>query len=277
MHKKIILLFLIAFTAKYAQTDSTSALVSEVYVIDSYISPDSPAKLIISFATSDSCKSKIIINGKYSFQVSSSFKEEHRFEMEMSKIEIDSAIIRYKIVVNNKDGLESTSDEYEVTLPKELVVHPESNVGFYQMCLGGIIYSIPSISFIRMQGESYWGIQKEVPLFSFYNGGYNYPSSYFSIEYAHILKAEKKNFLRFGYKMIFQMEEIKFISAGVTGFTDFLGYNGLSTEATVGLFQIKNVFTFYTRYRYNFQLIKGGTNFSELSIGLYANIFSLNF
>jgi len=56
---------------------------------------------------------------------------------------------------------------------------------------------------------------------------------------------------------------------------DFNTNQGISPELSVGLFTIKDTFTFYARYRYNLKLHTEGTNFHEITIGLYSGFFSL--
>lgn len=259
----------------FAQADSTSSSV-EIFVIDSYITQEVPNKFVLSFSTSDSCKSKLNVMNRNLFDVSKSFTDNHKIEIELSKLRTDSSLIKYEIFVYSRDGKETKSDQYEVEIPKNIIPSPELNSGLFKICLGGIVFAIPSPAYVINNGEYHWGISKEIPLLSFYSVGYNYPEGYIAAEYSHIFGGDRQNFLRFGYKQIIQINEIKYVSPGLNFFTDLQGYNGLSAEFSVGLFQIQNIFTVYTRYRYNFQLKSGGTDFHEFSFGLYSNFFSLN-
>lgn len=278
MLKQLILFISVFwFSGIQAQTDSTEAIPIEIFIIDSYITPEVPHKLKITFSTSDSCFSKLKIKNNKSFTVSDKLNDNHKFELDLSEIRIDSSFITYSLEVTDRSGMRTESEEFTVELPKEITNTASSNAGFFQMCIGGIVFAIPSISYVRMDGKNYWSLSKEIPLISFYSEGYNYPGGYFSLEYSYIHQAEKKNFLRAGYKQIFQIEGIQYIAPGINLFGDFKGYNGMSAEISFGLFQIKNIFTFYSRYRYNFQLKKSGPDFHEFSIGLYSNFFSINF
>jgi hypothetical protein len=278
MKKNLSIFFFILLSSSYAQTDSLAVGNVEINVIDSYITPEIPHKLVVSFFTSDSAISKIILLGIGEFQVSEKLRDNHKIEIDLSKNEGIISPLKYKIIVRDSANEESQSQLYEVEIPKDMIINSDRNLGILQVCcFGGIIFGIPSPTYLRMDGENYFSLAKEIPLFSFYSSGYNYPWGYLSAEYAHIFKAARKNFLRAGYKQIIQTGVIEYISPGINYFTDFKGYNGISTELSIGLFQIQNVFTFYTRYRYNFQTNGSGKDFHEISIGLYSNFFSLNF
>jgi hypothetical protein len=120
-------------------------------------------------------------------------------------------------------------------------------------------------------------LAKEIPVFSIYGEGYNYPTGYIGVEYAYIFNAPYKHFLRLGYKHIFQLNFLEYFSAGLNGYTDFLGFNGISPEVSIGFFKIYNAFTVFGRYRYNFKPSDVNEDFYEISIGLYSNFFSFNF
>ncbi len=272
---KIILFSLIIGIQINAQTDTTASPV-EIFIIDSYITPETPNKFILSFFTSDSTTSKLIIMDKKIFDVSKKLSENHKIEIELKQLNLDSAMFKYVVVAYDRKGNETRSEIYQVELPQGLVISEEQDVGIFRICLGGIVFAIPSPTYLWMNNEHHWSITKEIPLFSFYSVGYNYPAGYLGVEYSYVFDADRKNFLRVGYKQIIQVPEIKYISPGLNYFTDFNGYNGLSAELSIGLFQIQNVFTFYTRYRCNFQLQNNGTDFHEFSIGLFSNFFSLN-
>ena len=272
---KIILFTLIMAVQINAQTDTTTSAV-EIFIIDSYITPEIPNKFVLSFFTSDSCTSKLIVMDKKIFDVSKKLSENHKIEVELNKLNLDSAMFKYVVVAYDRKGNETRSEVYHVELPQGLIITEEQDVGIFRICLGGIVFAIPSPTYLLMNNEHHWSISKEIPLFSFYSVGYNYPSGYLGVEYSYVFDSDRRNFLRVGYKHIIQVPEIKYISPGLNYFTDFSGYNGLSAELSIGLFQIQNTFTFYTRYRYNFQLQNNGTGFHEFSIGLFSNFFSLN-
>ena len=276
MPKTLFLILLLLIKNMFAQVDSSGVSSNEIFVIDSYITPEKPHKLIVSFSTDDSSTSVIVLQNIKTFIVSNSFTDNHKIEIELDGIKSDSTVLKYFLSARSKNGVETKSDLYEVELPRDISLTEANDVNWTQMCLGGLVYAIPGIEYVGMDGGEYLGLYKELPVWSFYSGGYNYPQGYFGIEYAHYLSAPRQNFLRFGYKHIFQFDQLKYISPGLSLFGDFKGYNGLSAEISVGLFQIKNIFTFYTRYRYNFQL-KQSSSFYEFAFGLYANFFSFNF
>ncbi|OGU69448.1 MAG: hypothetical protein A2279_10725 [Stygiobacter sp. RIFOXYA12_FULL_38_9] len=269
--KRLILIFLFCITFQLmAQTEPT-----EIYVIDSYITPETPHRLIVTFSTSEECTSVIKIKSSKTFNVSDSLTDNHRVEIDLADL-FNLTEIKYRILVKNNKKKETTSEEYEVALPSEALLTTTSDNNWYQMCIGGLVFAIPSMEYLVMDGKDYIGLSKEIPLLNFYGNGYNYPAGYIGLEYSHYLNAPHKNFLRLGYKHMFQFREIKYISPGLSFFGDFKGYNGLSAEVSLGLFQIRNIFTVYTRYRYNFQIKSGGKDFYEFSLGLYSNFFSIN-
>ncbi|MBI1937332.1 MAG: hypothetical protein HYS25_04335 [Ignavibacteriales bacterium] len=278
MKKIILAVFLLtAFDALYSQPDSTAYGDIEIYLIDSYITPEPPHKFVLSYFTSDSCTSKLV-NDKNEFVVSKKLTDNHKTEIALEKLNTANNIVYFRIFVEDRDGNISESQLYDVDVPQNMNIAAERDAGLLQMCcFGGIIFGLPAPTLVMKGNEKFFALSKEIPIFSFYTTGYNYPFGYISAEYSYIFKSDKKNFFRTGYKQIFQLEFIKYASAGVNYFTDFEGYNGISPEISLGLFQIQNVFTVFTRYRYNFQPDRSGTDFHELSIGLYSNFFSINF
>ncbi len=270
----IVLLLLSTITAQVEQTASGDV---EIFVIDSYINPEQPFKFSLSFFTSDSTISKVFIMDDSEYSVSEKFTDNHKFELIIKESLYDFQTLKYFILVIDKNGEESRSQLYEVELPKTIILENHKDSGLLQICcFGGVIFGMPSPTIVFKDNKQYFSLTKEIPIFSFYSGGYNYPIGYISAEYAYIFNSEKKNFIRFGYKQIIQLNLIEYISAGVNFFSDFRGYNGISPELSFGFFRIQNVFTLYSRYRYNFQIGKTGTGFHEFSIGLYSNFFSLN-
>lgn len=275
MKEKIILLFLLA-TVLFGQTDSSVYHPIDIYVIDSYISPEPPYMFTLSFFTSDSCFSKLIVDNKKEYVVSEKLEVNHKIDVRIDDF-VNKRIINYRIIIKDKFNNEYTSQDYELEVPQNLISNYKRDTGLLQICcFGGVIFGLPSPTYVSKNNKNYFSLSKEIPLFSFFTRSYNYPFGYIGIEYSHIFNADKKNFLRTGYKQIIQLNFIKYFSIGINHFTDFKGYNGISPELSFGLFNIQNVFTFYLRYRYNFQPNIGGTDFHEVSFGLYSNFFSIN-
>ena len=248
----------------------------EVFIIDSYVPPENPNRFILSFYTSVSCKTKLVIDNNLIFPISNEITDNHRIEVDISKINLKKSKVNYTILMENEAEIKSSSEAFELELShsEELV---ESKSSYLFTCLtGGVVFLTPSITAVHANGKTYFGLNKELPVLSFYSGGFNYPSGYLAVEYAHILKIEKKNYFRVGYKHIYEIPKLEYLSAGLNGFTDFRGFNGISPELSIGLFKIYNVFTLYSRYRYNFSPGKTGVDFSELSIGLYSSFFTLH-
>jgi hypothetical protein len=173
-------------------------------------------------------------------------------------------------------GNKYTSEQYDFQLPQEVKVKSESN--FLLLCLfGGSVFLLPAPTYVYANHNSYFSLTKEIPLISLSKKGFTYPAGYFSLEYSHIFNAPNKNYLRIGYKQIIEIPGIQYLSPGINGFTNFKGFNGISPELSAGLFKILDTFILYVRYRYNAKPGETGSEFQEISLGLYSNFFSLYF
>jgi hypothetical protein len=250
----------------------------DIYLIDSYVTPEKPNKLVISFITGDSTTSNIKFKNSLEFIVSNAFTETHKFEIEFEKLGIAESIVSFDIIAKNREGIIASLEDNFIEISEGLKISDENDTGLFQTCcIGSAIFLFPSASISFSENSSYFGISKELPLFSFYSKGYNYPIGYIGAEYSYFFNAEEKHRLNIGYKHIFELNFIKFISIGANFSTLFEGRHYLSPEVTAGLFQIENVFTIYVRYRYLRPFSSNHPNEHFLSIGLYSHFFSLNF
>ncbi|MDP2301898.1 MAG: hypothetical protein Q8N03_05695 [Ignavibacteria bacterium] len=277
---KYILSFLLLFTFLisnlFAQIEDDTKDSIEVYILDSYIPLDNPNSFFLSFITSDSAKTFIILGGKYSVIISDGFSENHRAEINLSNYEFDSLTISYIVKLEDKNGNKSASEVFEVDLPVERKISSHANV-FSNCLFGAIIYAIPSPQLIVTSGKSSFGITKEIPILAKFSGGYNFPVSYFSIEYSHSPKLVTKNLFRIGYKQLFEIPVVEYLSIGINGFSNFNSINGVSPEISIGVFRFSNLFTVYGRYRYNFKPGDNNIKFSELSIGLFTSFLTIQY
>lgn len=271
---KLVLIILIIFSVCFAQDDQNEI---EVFLIDSYVTTKTPPKFILSFFTSDSCKSKIMIDGKYEIEVASKLTDEHKLELDISEYSFSGQIISYDILVS-KDQDYKIADKIELPLNFDIKEVQEMNYSLFNMCcIGGAIFGMPYPTYINVDGKDYFAVTKEIAFLTFSGSDFNYPNGYIGAEYAHIFgDAEVKNILRIGYKQIFTLPLAEYISPGISGFTDFNGNNGISTEISVGFVKVSSIFTLYGRYRYNFVPVKNGLDFQEFTIGLYSSFFSIN-
>ncbi|MAT59137.1 MAG: hypothetical protein CMF23_14290 [Ignavibacteriae bacterium] len=270
--KKFLLAVLVYTISLFCQSEI------EVYLIDSYVTPEKPHKIILSFFTSDSTTSKVILNEKYEIEISNKLSDMHKTEIPLTNLKFDSLYVPFQIIGNDKSGNQFKSEKYQISLPEadELLVGGSQSF-FTVCCFGGVIFGLPSPTIIFNNKESYFALSKEIPIMSFYSSGYNYPSGYLGIEYTYIFNSNTNNTLKLGYKHIFQTDLIEYISPGVSALTDFKGGNGFSPELSLGLFRIYNVFTFYTKYSYTVLPSNNLLNYHSVSIGLYSNFFSINF
>lgn len=296
--RRFLIILLIIFSSVnflYAYSINASGDSIEVFLLDSFVTPEEPHRFRLSFITSDDSKSKVLINGSYEYIVSDEYTSSHNFELDLNGLKFSDESVPFIIFTEDESGNTFRSDKYSFILPGDFVFEKTPNL--LVMCLGGgIVAALPAPTIVLNDGESRFGLSKELPLITYFKGGYNYPVAYFSVEYSYIFKAERKNFLRAGLKKIFEIPYIEFISPGLSVTTDFNGYSAFSPELTFGLFKVVDVFTVYTRFRFNYQLKSSsgvkfsdsdndGTthffkpdesqnNFYDISIGLFYSFFT---
>ena len=273
--KRILFLFALIFILSdfqlSAQTDSI-----EIDIIDNFVTPEIPHNFVLSFFTSEKTKSTVLIDNKYEYVVSNTFNDIHKTRIDISKLKFKVKDVPFVVSVEDTNGNRFTSEKYDFQLPQEMKVESESN--FLLLCIfGGTVFLLPSPTYLYTDNYKYFSLTKEIPLISISKKGFSYPAGYFSMEYSHVFNAPHKNFLRLGYKQIIEIPGIQYVSPGINGFTNFKGFNGISPEVSVGLFKILDTFILYARYRYNVKPGEAGSEFQEISLGLYSNFFSLYF
>lgn len=263
---------LLTLSAGLKAQENTDSI--EVYLIDSFVTPEVPHTFMLSFFTSVPAKSKVIINNSYPYEVSSELTESHKINIDISDLSFKEKNVPFVIQVEDSAGHQFSSEKFEFELPEEPKVEGGSN--FLLLCaFGAAVFGLPSPVYVIEKDDDFVSLTKEIPLVSIRGGGYKYPVGYFSVEYSHIFDAPVKNFFRVGYKQIIEIPGVEYISPGINGFTNFNGFNGISPELSVGLFRIINTFTVYARYRFNAKPGEKGSEFHEFSIGLYSSFFSL--
>ncbi|MEN8192508.1 MAG: hypothetical protein ABFS12_06795 [Bacteroidota bacterium] len=277
MHKSyLLIIFFLVSNLILSQNEKPKVSNVEIFIIDSYVTPEEPHKIKITFFTSDSVTSLIQFENGLKFTVSDNRTDEHKFIMSLDSLEADTTVMSYRVVISDQYGKTKGSELYDLYLPAEYELKMKDQSGLMNVCLGGTFFLIPSPVYINSNGNNYFSLTKEFPIISFYGRGYNYPKGYISLEYSYIFKAENRNYLRFGYKRIFQTGFIKYISPGLNFATNFKGFNGISPEVSFGLFEFYDAFTFYLRYRYNFKPGSSFEDFHEVSIGLFTSTISFN-
>ncbi|MGB5848355.1 MAG: hypothetical protein WBH40_07705 [Ignavibacteriaceae bacterium] len=266
----IILITGLSFTTVLAQPETDSI---EVYLIDGYVKPEPPLKFVLSFFTSEAAKSVVVIDGRYSSPVSDEFTDMHKAEIDLTDMKFNEKIVPFVIITENEYGKTFTSETFDFDLPFEPEIKGGSD--FVQLCLfGGTIFLLPYPNYTIQNGQGSFSLTKEIPFISFRSSNLNYPAGFLSLEYSYIFDAEAKNYLRAGYKKIYELPHLKYLSPGVSLYTNFLGNNGIGLELSAGLFTIVDTFTFYARYRYNIKPGDSSDNFHEMSLGLYSGFFS---
>jgi hypothetical protein len=278
--RKIFLLsiiLLVFLNPMYSQENFEAGVDSngiEVYLIDAYVKPEPPYIFILSFYTSEVCLSNVIIDNKYEFLVSNGLSEAHSAKIDISRLKFLEKNVSFVIETIDSLGNKSKSEEFEFDLPYEPIIKEGSSI--WTLCLfAGSVFLLPMPGYVNANGNNYYSLTKEIPIVSFRSKRGNYPSGYFSFEYTYIFDAENRNFTRFGYKRIFPVDFIEYISPGITAYTNFNGQNGFAPEISVGWFTLFDTFTLYTRYRYNFKPGDSNSDFHEINLGLYTRFFSL--
>jgi len=276
MRKYILLLICLLITPQLFSQEESGHDTVEVYLIDNFVTPESPAKLIISFSTDVKAKSEIIIDDRYKYSVSKELNENHQDSINISDLKFKTKSPHFVIAVTDSLGRKYISEKYEIDIPKEVELKQDNN--FLLLCLfGGTVFILPYPVYAYWNGTPYFSLTKEIPLIFIRSGSYSYPMGYFSLEYSYVYKAPVRNFMRVGYKHIFEVPGIEFISPGINGVTNFKGFNGISPELSIGLFKIFNTFTLYSRFRYNIKPGDNKSEFKEISIGLYSGFFAIYF
>ena len=269
--QKIIFLCIIVLTTINLYSQETDSI--EVYLIDAYVKPELPHKFTLSFFTSDLCKSKVVIDDNYEYTVNDEFSDMHKMEIEITDLEFNDKIVNFVILTEDEAGDINFSEVFDFDLPYEPEIKKGS--GFLQVCLfAGAIFLLPYPSLVLQKEESYFSLTKEIPIFSFRSKSRRYPAGYLSLEYSYIFNVAAKNYLRAGYKQLYELPYIEYLSPGVSLYTNFLGNNGIGLETSIGLFTIVETFTLYTRYRFNIKMGDSPGNFHEISLGLYSSFFS---
>ncbi|GBD91003.1 hypothetical protein BMS3Abin04_01727 [bacterium BMS3Abin04] len=277
---KILTVFLFLFIfniISFGQVADSLDETVDVFLIDAYVTPELPHSFVLSFFTSDSVTSVLILNNKYKFDVSKTRSEDHKIKIDLTDYQFDSTHVPFYLIVKDKNNRTYRSEIYDLEFPykTKLEMNKTTNA-FVELCLGSLLYLTPTPAVVFINGIKYFELTKDLPVLTFYSSGYNYPTAYFSIGYSHIFNAPIKNILRINYEKLFRINGLEFISTGIGGYTDFRGHNGFSPQIKLGLFKFYDVFTVYFSYRYNFQPVNRLSDFHEISVGLFASFFSLN-
>ena len=273
---KLSLALLLVFLVNFSNISTAQQDTIEIYIIDNFVTPELPNKLMLSFFTSEVCKSKLNINGTTELIISSEPTDNHKIQVDLTSYTLKSKENYFTIIVEDELGNSYTSEKDEFEIPKEIIVEGGSN--FLMFCLfGGVVFALPSPVYVLTKESQYFSLTKEIPLIFLKSSGYNYPTGYFSVEYSHIINAPVKNFFRAGYKHIIAIPGLEYVSPGLNYITNFKGYNGISPEISLGLFKIFNTFTVYSRYRFNAKPGEPGSEFHEISLGFYSGFFAIYF
>lgn len=269
-YKNILLLFLLLLSSEklFSQNDSVG-----VELIDAYCTREIPYTFKLSFYTSEVCKSKVILEGKYEFTVSADFIDLHKAEININNLAFTNPIVNFVIETETKSGVTNKSEVFDFDLPYEPQIKEGSSL--LTLCLfGSSLILIPYPSYVAESKSTYFSLTKEIPVISFRSKSLHYVSGYLSLEYSYIFNSENSSYLRAGYKKLFEVPGLEYVSPGISLYTNFNTNHGISPEFSVGLFTIEDTFTVYVRCRSNFTFHSAGSNFQEIYIGFYSGLFS---
>jgi hypothetical protein len=245
----------------------------EVYLIESFIPPEHPKEFHLGFSTSAVCKSKVILQGSKEVTIADTLTDFHKLVIDISGIKADS-VFSCVIITESASGEKYTGEPFDVEKPQELK-QEEGSSGLYSCLTGGLVYLVPIIDYNIAGKESHWGFSKELPIVSYFEGGFNYPKHFVSVEYSHIPNWEPKNTFRVGWKYLYQVAIGKYVTGGISLATNFKGFNGISPEVSWGIFTFHDVFTVALRYRFTTDFKSGGNTYSTFSLGLASWFFSV--
>ncbi len=266
-----LLLVFVTFLNSLSAQENT-----EVFLIDNYVETDKDPTFVLSFFTDVKCRSRIILDNKHTIEISETPMLDHKAEINIADFVFETDIVEFTIYLNFDDKyIESETFELELIYEFDEARGTSQSI-FTMCCIGGAFFGMPYPTYLRMNGKDYFSITKEFAVLTVSGESFNYPAGYLSLEYAHALRAPVQNVVRLGYKHIWEIPHLEFVSPGISIFTDFDGSEGLGTEFTIGLFKLSSMFTVYTRYRYNFMLKNTSVHFSEITLGLYSSFFSFN-
>ena len=76
------LFFIFLFNHNYLYSQETDSI--EIYLIDAYSTMEVPYTFKLSFYTSDVCKSKVILDNQYEYEVSDTLTDLHKTQIDLS-------------------------------------------------------------------------------------------------------------------------------------------------------------------------------------------------
>lgn len=274
--KYYLLLFIMLLSyGVNAQTGDFETDSVEVILIEAYVTQDDPDHLILSFFTSEPVRSSLRFSKGEMMDVNSNFVDNHKVKLNISGVRTDTTYLEFIVLVEREDGAGNSSEVFEVELPKREIIRLAQESGALTGCLiGGMVYMIPGVIHYYGSGNSYFGIDKELPVISYFRGGYNYPVGYLALEYIHLPKAVTKNQVAITANGILEFKPVEYLSGGIGYTTDFRKSNSLTIDVSVGLFRILNVFTFYVENRFGYYP-SSKTGYTQQSIGLFSSFFSI--
>src|SRR4030066_233401 len=107
----VIMLVINVSSSLLAQQDTI-----EIYIIDNFITPELPHMLMLSFFTSDVCKSKLNINGTNEIIISKEPTDNHKIQVDLTDYASAAKINYFTIIVEDKNGKSYSSEKDEFAI-----------------------------------------------------------------------------------------------------------------------------------------------------------------
>lgn len=165
--KSLFALFLAVFTLSCyinAQDFEYDSDFYEVFLIDSYVTPEIPHTFVLTFFTPDEVTSKISIDDNYEFIISEVATEDHNTKIDISQIHFDSLYVTCKIMMKDADGNDLFSEPFELALPNSYEIAMDDAPGLLTTCcFGGVVFGLPSPNVILTEEGSFFSLTKRNP------------------------------------------------------------------------------------------------------------------
>lgn len=189
MNKKNIISIIIVLVTLSTSLHS-QVVIPEIFIIDAFVTPETPHTFKLSYFTSEEVKTQVIIDEKYTIDVSEEFIEDHSAEIDFTNYSFYEKFVPYQIISEMRNGEFFESEIFELVLPyDEFIETKEGDNPILTILFGVFLYLLPSPNMLLTENDNYFSLTKELPIVTFYSSGYNYPSGNISLEYTHIYES----------------------------------------------------------------------------------------
>lgn len=278
MKKFMVLVLLFAFFQNY-KCSLKSADSTEVYIIDSYITSESPKRFCLSFSTTDPCLSRLTVSSR-SYSISDSLRTEHGISIRLDSLGVNKGF-DYSIRLLDSEGKFSGDFNYSVPdygTDSSSVTSGAPGNFYLSCCMGSALFALPYAGYYHQPDGAGFAILKPLPLLVLKSNMLGSSVYFASLYYSHHFKdgsLAPSDYYGAGAGTRQDCPLIDFLMPELSYVLNFKGYGGIMASVTAGLFRMTEGFTFCARYSYSAS-VSGGKNFHEISAGIFSNFFSLN-